>query len=107
MKRSGIHRRLSSARFAGRTTHRARGSLFTAIDSLRQHTAPRDHIETAERISVAIPKLEWTVHRRDGQEKETARSELQLLATRWRKTPLPSCAIQPSKRRLCQASLDM
>ncbi len=64
------------------------GTMYAAIDNLRQMEAPRDDVSLAERISVAMHKLEWAIRGRDSAAQDRLRAELQALGSDWLDTPI-------------------
>jgi hypothetical protein len=64
------------------------GTMFSAIDDLRRMQAPRTDVRLAERISVAMHKLEWAIRSGDGSAQERLRVELQELGSDWLDTPI-------------------
>ncbi len=66
----------------------SRGAIYAAIDGLRRAAAPAEHISVAERIAVAIHKLEWALRNSDAAEEASVRGELQSLGATWLQTPL-------------------
>lgn len=64
------------------------GTMFAAIDGLRRAAAPRDDVGLAERIAVAMHRLEWAIRSGDAAEQKRLRSELQLLGSQWLETPI-------------------
>ena len=61
-----------------------RSAIYAAIDHLHASSAPDEEIETAERISVNLLKLEWAIQKGDTQKQETARQQLTKLGDAWR-----------------------
>ena len=68
----------------------ARGYLFAAIDGLRRGLAPKKDIELAERISVALHRLEWATLRKDSKEQADAQERLEELRAQWAQPPTSS-----------------
>ena len=66
----------------------SRGAIYAAIDGLRRAAAPAEHIALAERIAVAVHKLEWAVRNGDSADEASVRGELQSLGATWMQTPL-------------------
>ncbi|HEX8444683.1 MAG TPA: hypothetical protein VF631_13660 [Allosphingosinicella sp.] len=64
------------------------GAMFSAIDDLRRMQAPRADVTLAERISVAMHKLEWAIRSGDAAVQEEIRAELQALGSDWLDTPI-------------------
>lgn len=64
------------------------GALYSAIDRLRRIDAPRQDIGLAERISIAMHKLEWAVRGGDAAAQQALRAELQSLGSDWLETPI-------------------
>lgn len=64
------------------------GTIFSAIDDLRRMQAPRADVGLAERIAVAMHKLEWAIRGDDAEAQGELRSELQLLGSDWLETPI-------------------
>jgi hypothetical protein len=62
--------------------------MFSAIDDLRRMQAPSSEICLAERISVAMHRLEWAIRSRDSAAQERLRAELQALGSDWLDTPI-------------------
>jgi hypothetical protein len=62
--------------------------IHHAIDRLRAIDAPRDDIRAAERMSVAIHRLERALAVGDEAEAEQARAELQQLGAKWLQSPM-------------------
>ena len=67
----------------------SQGTLFAAIDGLRRACAPSEHIDLAERIAVAIHRLQWALRSGEDTEEETVREELQTLGASWLQIPIP------------------
>jgi hypothetical protein len=85
-----VYQVVDDVRCSGSCPAGARGILFTAIDKLRCDCAPRQHIEIAERISVALHRLEWAMLRRDENEASSIREELEMLSAQWHQIPIPA-----------------
>ena len=64
------------------------GTMFAAIDDLRRMRAPRGDVCLAERISVAMHKLEWAMRSGDPAAQGQLRAELQALGSDWLDTPI-------------------
>jgi hypothetical protein len=64
------------------------GTMFLAIDGLRQLQAPREDVRLAECISVAMHKLEWAIRAGDAAGQQALRCELQGLGSAWLDTPI-------------------
>jgi malonyl CoA-acyl carrier protein transacylase len=61
----------------------ARAALFEVVDELRAAAGGTEEARRAERISVAIHKLEWALRQADSTAAEAAREELKVLAAEW------------------------
>jgi len=61
-----------------------RNAIYVAIDQLRASSASDDKIETAERISINLLKLEWAVQMGDKEKQEKVRMQLSELSEAWR-----------------------
>lgn len=61
-----------------------RKPVYEAIDELRGMSAPADQIDTAQRLSIALLKLEWAVQKGDADKEEQARAQLAALGEAWR-----------------------
>lgn len=61
-----------------------RKPVYAAIDELRAMAAPVEQIGTAERISIALLKLEWAIQKEDGEKEEQVRAQLAGLGEAWR-----------------------
>ena len=64
------------------------GTMFSAIDGLRRMQAPRDEVELAERIAVAMHRLEWAIRSRDIAAQQQLRAEIDALGSDWLDTPI-------------------
>ncbi len=64
------------------------GAMFSAIDDLRRMQAPRADVTLAERISVAMHKLEWAIRSGDAAAQDALRAELQAMGSDWLDTPI-------------------
>jgi hypothetical protein len=62
---------------------KSRGAMFSVIDELRQGTAPAEDLRRAERISIAMHRLEWALQQGDRVARETALADLRALAAGW------------------------
>ena len=60
-----------------------RRPVYEAIDELRAMGAPSDQIETAERISITLLKLDWAIQTRDSEKQEELREQLAELGETW------------------------
>ncbi len=59
---------------------RSRGTMFSLVDQMRANNGELRYVRLAERVSVELHKLEWSVQRNDKQEVDAARSMLKSLA---------------------------
>jgi hypothetical protein len=64
------------------------GAMFSAIDGLRKMQAPRCDLDLAERISVAMHKLEGAIRSRDAAAHGEQLTALQSLGSDWLETPI-------------------
>jgi hypothetical protein len=61
-----------------------RRPVYAAIDELRAIDAPAEQIDTAERLSIALLKLDWAIQKSDGERQEELREQLAELGETWR-----------------------
>jgi hypothetical protein len=61
-----------------------RKPVYEAIDELRAIGAPAEQIDNAERISIALLKLDWAVQKGDSEKQEQVREQLAALGETWR-----------------------
>lgn len=85
---SSVYQVLDDVCFARTVPAGARGAMFAAIDGLRRTAAPAEHVALAERIAVALHKLEWALRNGEEDEEAAIREELQVLGATWLQTPL-------------------
>jgi hypothetical protein len=64
------------------------GTMFSALDQLRDMAAPRSDVSLAERISVTMHKLEWAIRSGEAAEQTRLRGELEMLGADWLNTPI-------------------
>jgi hypothetical protein len=64
------------------------GTMYSALDQLRDMAAPRTDISLAERISVTMHKLEWAIRSGDAGDQVRLRAELEALGADWLDTPI-------------------
>lgn len=83
-----VYKVLDEVCFAKAVPAGARGLMYSSIDGLRQAHAPADHIALAERISLALHRLDWVKRHGNSLEEEQLREELQILGATWLQTPL-------------------
>ena len=83
-----IYRVLDDVCFADTAPMGARGAIYRSIDGLRQAGAPAEHVDLAERISLALHKLEWAIRNGDEAEAKQVRAELQSAGAAWLQTPI-------------------
>lgn len=65
----------------------ARGLIHASIDGLRQGSAPPEHIQLAERISVILHKLEWAARNGDKEDLKQLRMEFETAGAAWLQRP--------------------
>lgn len=61
-----------------------RKPVYEALDELRAIGAPADQVETAERISIALLKLDWAIQKGDSEKQDEVREQLAGLGETWR-----------------------
>ena len=61
-----------------------RKPVYAAIDELRAMAAPAEQIDAAERIAIALLKLDWAIQGQDSGKQEQVREQLAALAENWR-----------------------
>jgi hypothetical protein len=61
-----------------------RKPVYEAIDELRAISAPAEQIDTAERIAIALLKLDWAIQGKDSEKQTQVREQLAALAETWR-----------------------
>lgn len=61
-----------------------RKPIYSAIDELHALPATQDQIGIAERISIALLKLDWAILNGDSDKEENARQQLAALGETWR-----------------------
>ena len=83
-----IYRVLDDVCFAEAAPAGARGAIYRSIDGLRRSGAPAEHVELAERISLALHKLDWAIRNGDEAEAKQVRVELQTAGASWLQTPI-------------------
>ncbi len=64
------------------------GTMYSALDQLRDMQAPRSDVTLAERISVTMHRLEWAIRSKDAPEQVRLRAELETLGADWMDTPI-------------------
>ncbi len=64
------------------------GTMYSALDQLRDMQAPRSDLSLAERISVTMHRLEWAIRSGDTDEQTRLRTLLETLGTDWLETPI-------------------
>ncbi len=64
------------------------GTMYSALDQLRDMQAPRSDVSLAERISVTMHRLEWAIRSGDAPEQARFRAELEALGSDWLETPI-------------------
>lgn len=85
---TSIYQVLEQVCFARSVPAGTRGAVYSAIDSLRGAAAPSDHIAVAERIAVALHKLEWALADGDEESITDVQRELPLAGSEWLQTPM-------------------
>ena len=61
-----------------------RRPVYAAIDELRAMAAPTEQIELAEKLSIALLKLDWAIQKNDAEKEEHVREQLAGLGEAWR-----------------------
>ncbi len=61
-----------------------RRPVYAAIDELRATAAPVDQLDTIERISIALLKLDWAIQQGNAEKEDQAREQLAELGEAWR-----------------------
>ncbi len=61
-----------------------RKPVYAAIDELRVVAAPAEQIEVAEKLSIALLKLDWAIQKQDAGKEEHVREQLACLGEAWR-----------------------
>lgn len=82
----------ATASFVGVTPRGASADLFRAIDRLRDVGAPAAHVATAERISVALHKLQVARQRKEQGDEEFYLNEILFWRERWLDCPMQMSA---------------
>ena len=83
-----IYRVLDDVCFADTAPAGARGAIYRSIDGLRRAGAPAEHVELAERISLALHKLEAAIRSGDEEGATKVRAELHTAGATWLQTPI-------------------
>ena len=79
----GVYRVLDDVLASTSVPPGARGALYSIIDELRLRLRPPEEVYRAERISLAIHKLETAIQVGDGIAAQDARDDLKSLAVAW------------------------
>lgn len=66
----------------------SRAALHGVIDGLRSISAPRAHIDLAERVAVAFNRLECALRNHDERAEGAVRAELREAGAEWLDTPM-------------------
>ena len=67
-----------------------RKAIYAEIDKLRERSGPKERIDTAERISIALLQLDWAILRGDKEKEDKARKSLASLGNIWRSMSDPT-----------------
>lgn len=79
----GVYRVLEAVLGSTAVPPGTKGTMYSIVDSLRSSLRPAEDALRAERISIAIHKLETAIRERDEAATRKARDELKLLAVAW------------------------
>ena len=83
-----VYQVLDDVCFGGSVRPGAQGAIYAAIDGLRRHGAPHEHVRLVESIAVAVHKLQAAIQVQAADDVEIARAELQERGAEWLQMPM-------------------
>ena len=83
-----VYRVLEETAFAGNVAPGSRGALYGAIDGLIALDAPREHVELAGAVSLALHRLWLARSEADASTVDQAEAMLRAVSAAWLQTPM-------------------